>query len=250
MSRPLIYAANWKMYHPPAIAVAFAERFLELTAPREHRALWFFPPAVSLQAVSQAMAKRSDVSVGAQNVYWEEKGAYTGETSCAMVKGAGGRGALVGHSERRHVFGETDAETAKKVRALFAAGLQPLLCVGEKLEEREAGRTEHVVGRQLDAVLDGLPRDQAGALVIAYEPVWAIGTGKVAKAADASAVHAFIRTVLARHGVTARVPVLYGGSVNAGNALGLVAEAEIDGVLVGGASLDAEGWAEIVGMGG
>ncbi|HEX5819198.1 MAG TPA: triose-phosphate isomerase [Gemmatimonadales bacterium] len=250
MSRPLIYAANWKMYHPPAVAAAFAERFLELTAPREHRALWFFPPAVSLQTVSQAMARRADVSVGAQNVHWEEKGAFTGETSCAMVQGAGGRGALVGHSERRHVFGETDAETAKKVRALFAAGLQPLLCVGEKIDEREADRTEAVVARQLDAVLDGLPAEQAAALVIAYEPVWAIGTGKVAKPADASAVHAFIRTVFQRHGVTSRVPVLYGGSVNAGNALGLVAEAEIDGVLVGGASLDAEGWAEIVGMGG
>jgi len=250
MSRPLIYAANWKMYHPPAVAEAFAQRFLELTAPREQRSLWFFPPAVSLLSVARAMARRADVQVGAQNVHWEEKGAFTGETSCAMVQGAGGRGALVGHSERRHVFGETDVETAKKVRAVFAAGLQPMLCVGEKLEEREAGRTEAVVARQLDAVLDGLLPDQAAALVIAYEPVWAIGTGRVARPADASAVHAFIRTVVARHGVTTRVPVLYGGSVNAGNALGLVAEPEIDGVLVGGASLDAEGWAEIVGMGG
>ena len=250
MSRPLIYAANWKMYHPPAVAAAFARRFLELTAPREQRALWFFPPAVSLQTLSEAMARRPDVSVGAQNVHWEEKGAFTGETSCAMVRGAGGTGALVGHSERRHVFGETDAETAKKVRALLAAGLQPLLCVGEKLEEREADRTEAVVARQLGAVLDDLSVDQASALVIAYEPVWAIGTGKVARPTDASAVHAFIRTVIQRHGVTSRVPILYGGSVNAGNALGLVAEGEIDGVLVGGASLEAEGWAEIVGMGG
>ena len=249
MSRPLIYAANWKMYHPPAIAEAFAARFLELTAPREQRSLWFFPPAVSLQAVSRAMAKRADVQVGAQNVHWEEKGAFTGETSCAMVQGAGGRGALVGHSERRHLFGETDAETARKVRALFAAGLQPMLCVGEKLDERESDRTEAVVARQLDAVLDGLPAEQAAALVIAYEPVWAIGTGKVARPADAAAVHAFIRTVFQRHGVRTPVPVLYGGSVNAGNALGLVSEPEIDGVLVGGASLDAESWAEIVGMG-
>jgi triosephosphate isomerase len=250
MSRALVYAANWKMYHPPAIAEAFAARFLELTAPREHRSLWFFPPAVSMTTVAHAVARRADIRVGAQNVHWEEKGAFTGETSCAMVKGAGGSGALVGHSERRHVFGETDAETAKKVRALFSAGLQPMLCVGEKLEEREAGRTEAVVARQLDAVLDGLATEQAAALVIAYEPVWAIGTGKVAKPADASAVHAFIRTVFKRHGVTSRVPVLYGGSVNLGNVLGLVAEPEIDGVLVGGASLDAEGWAEIVGMGG
>lgn len=250
MSLPLIYAANWKMYHPPAIADAFAARFLELTAPREQRTLWFFPPAVSLQTVSRAMAKRADVQVGAQNVHWEEKGAFTGETSCAMVEGAGGRGALVGHSERRHVFGETDADTAKKVRALFAAGLQPMLCVGEKLDEREGGRTEAVVARQLDAVLDGLPDDLAAALVIAYEPVWAIGTGKVARPADAAAVHAFIRTVFRGRGVTTPVPVLYGGSVNAGNVLGLVSEPEIDGVLVGGASLDAEGWAEIVGMGG
>jgi triosephosphate isomerase len=250
MTRPLIYAANWKMYHPPAIAATFVARFRELTAPREGRTLWFFPPAVSLATVAEKFADRTDVKVGAQNVHWEEKGAFTGETSVAMVAGSGGQGALVGHSERRHVFGESDAETARKVRALLAGNQQPILCVGEKLEQRESGETEAVVGRQLRAVLDGMPAADAGRLVIAYEPVWAIGTGKVAKAADASEVHAYIRTVLAAHGVAGRVPVLYGGSVNVGNVLGLVAEAEVDGVLVGGASLDAEGWAEIVGLGG
>ncbi|HEX5633327.1 MAG TPA: triose-phosphate isomerase [Gemmatimonadales bacterium] len=250
MTRPLIYAANWKMYHPPGVAAAFVTRFRELTAPREGRTLWFFPPAVSLQTVAERFADREDVKVGAQNVHWEEKGAFTGETSVAMVAGSGGSGALVGHSERRHVFGESDEETARKVRALLAAGHQAILCVGEKLEQREAGQTEEVVGRQLMAVLDGLPAHEAARLVLAYEPVWAIGTGRVAKPADAALVHAYIRTAFAAHGVAGRVPVLYGGSVNAGNVLGLVAEEQVDGVLVGGASLDAEGWAEIVGMGG
>lgn len=250
MSRPLIYAANWKMYHPPSVAAAFAQRFGELTAPREGRTLWFFPPAVSLQTVAERFADRPDVRVGAQNVHWEEKGAFTGETSVAMVRGSGGHGALVGHSERRHVFGETDAETARKVRAILGAGLQPILCVGEKLEEREAGATEAVVERQLRAVLEGLPSDDVARMVVAYEPVWAIGTGRVARPSDAATVHAHVREVFAAFGAPGHVPVLYGGSVNAGNALGLVAEEQIDGVLVGGASLEAEGWAEIVGMGG
>jgi triosephosphate isomerase len=247
--RPLIFAANWKMHHPPAAATGFAAKFLELTAPEEHRALWFFPPAVSLDAVALALGGRADINIGAQNVYWEPKGAFTGEISAGMVQECGGRGALVGHSERRHVFGETDEETAKKVRALLGSALVPMLCVGERLEEREAGSTDAVVARQLDAVLAGLPVGDASKLVIAYEPVWAIGTGKVARSEDASVVHRFIRRKLAGYGITARIPVLYGGSVNAGNLTGLLAEAEIDGVLVGGASLDAAGWASIVNAG-
>jgi triosephosphate isomerase len=199
--------------------------------------------------VVERFAARDDVRVGVQHVHWEAKGAYTGETSVPMVQSCGAHGALVGHSERRHLFGETDADTARKVRALQAAKLQPILCVGETLAERESGATEAIVERQLQAVLDGLPAADAARLVVAYEPVWAIGTGRVARPADAAAVHAHVRTVFGRHGVSQRVPVLYGGSVNAGNALGLVAEAEIDGLLVGGASLDAEGWAEIVGLG-
>ncbi len=245
--RPLIFAANWKMHHAPAAATAFASRFLGLTTPVPGRTLWFFPPAVSLDALALALGGRADVCVGAQNIYWEPKGAFTGEVSAPMVAECGGRGALVGHSERRHVFGETDAATAKKVRALLDLQLTPMLCVGEKLEEREAGATDSVVGRQLDAVLDTLSPAEAATMLIAYEPVWAIGTGKVARPEDANAVHAFIRQKLVARGVSSRVPILYGGSVNAGNVAGLLAQAEVDGVLVGGASLEAEAWAGIAG---
>ena len=247
--RPLIFAANWKMHHAPAAATGFAARFLAATTAVPGRALWFFPPAVSLDALALAFGGREDISVGAQNVYWEPKGAFTGEISVSMVSECGGRGALVGHSERRHVFGETDEATARKARALIDQRLTAMVCVGEKLDEREAGQTEAVVGRQLDAVLSALSPSEVGSLLVAYEPVWAIGTGKVARPEDAAEVHGFIRTRLAARGALGRVPVLYGGSVNAGNVAGLLAQPEIDGVLVGGASLEAEAWAGIVSAG-
>lgn len=244
--RNLVFAANWKMHIAPPEARAFAERFLALTQPVEGRTLWFFPPAVSLLATAEALRGRPDIRVGAQDVHWEPKGAFTGATSVALAKGAGAAGALVGHSERRHVFGETDAETGKKVRAILAAGLTPMLCVGEKLAEREAGQTEAVVLRQLRAGLEGVAASDLASVLIAYEPVWAIGTGRNATPQDASTVHQAIRRELGRLGATARIPVLYGGSVNLGNVASLVAEAEIDGVLVGGASLEAEGWVRLV----
>lgn len=244
--RNLVYAANWKMNLAPSEARAFAERFLALSRPIEGRALWFFPSAVSLMATAEALGSRHDIRVGAQDVHWEPKGAFTGATSVALAKGAGARGALVGHSERRHVFGETDTETGKKVRAILAAGLTPMLCVGEKLTEREAGETENVVLRQLRAGLDGVPAADLGKLLIAYEPVWAIGTGRNATPQDASVVHQAVRRELARLGAAPGIPVLYGGSVNLGNVASLVAEPEIDGVLVGGASLEPEGWAKLV----
>jgi triosephosphate isomerase len=249
MTRRLVYAANWKMHHGPAAARDFARRFLELNAPAEGRELWFFPPAVSIAAAAEAFQERPDVRLGAQNVHFEAKGAFTGEISVAMAGEAGARGALVGHSERRHVFGETDEQTGRKVAALLAGGLTPFLCVGEKLEEREAGRTEEVVLRQLEAGLAGVTAEQLSRLVVAYEPVWAIGTGRNATPADAAAVHRVIRRELEIRGGRGRIPILYGGSVNAGNALALLAEEELDGVLVGGASLDPEGWAGIVGFG-
>ncbi len=184
--------------------------------------------------------------VGAQNVHWEDKGAFTGEVSAGMILEAGATAALVGHSERRHVFGETDAETGRKVRALLAGGLTPMLCVGEKIEEREAGATLSVVGRQL-GVLEGLETPALGKVVIAYEPVWAIGTGKTATPADAVEVHAFIRDWMGREGVQPEhARILYGGSVKPDNIADLVAEAEIDGVLVGGASLDPATWSAMV----
>jgi triosephosphate isomerase len=247
--RPLIYAANWKMNHGPAAATAFAERFLDLTEPAPDRGLWFFPPAVSLAAVGAAVRSRPDIKVGAQNVHWEPKGAFTGEVSIPMVQEAGATLVLVGHSERRHLFGETDEQVARKTAAVLKAGLTPLACVGETLAEREGGRTEHVIIRQLEPLLDKVPAQEWARVVLAYEPVWAIGTGKNATPDDAAQVHELIRFTVGRRGVPGRVPILYGGSVNAGNVLALLARPELDGVLVGGASLDADGWAELVGLG-
>jgi len=245
--RPLVYAANWKMHLPPAEARAFAERFLALTTPVSGRSLWFFPPAVSLEGTATAFRSRPDIRVGAQDVHWEPKGAFTGAISVPLAAGAGAAGALVGHSERRHVFGETDAETGRKVQALLGAGLTAMLCVGEKLDQREAGETEAVCLRQLRAGLEGVNGGAWERVIIAYEPVWAIGTGRNATPEDAAQVHRAIRAELARLGAPGRRPVLYGGSVNGGNAAALTAQPEIDGVLVGGASLDVEGWAGIVG---
>ncbi|MGH7627818.1 MAG: triose-phosphate isomerase [Gemmatimonadales bacterium] len=250
MPRALIYAANWKMHHGPGAAREFAARFLDVTEPRDGRELWFFPTAVAIAPLADAFRRRLDIRVGAQNVHWEPKGAYTGELSVSLAAEAGATHVLVGHSERRHLFGETDDQSAKKTVAVLAAGLQPLVCVGETLAEREAGRTEAAVRRQLDPVLDvAAPADRAR-LLIAYEPVWAIGTGRNATPADAARVHQFIRSRADARGWPGRLRVLYGGSVNAGNALAIVAEPEVDGVLVGGASLTADGWAEIVGLGG
>ncbi len=156
--RPLIFAANWKMHLAPDDARAYATHFLAAASVVPERSLWFFPPSVSLEATARAFAGRDDIQVGAQDVHWEPKGAFTGATSVPLAKGAGACGALVGHSERRHVFGETDAETGRKVQAVLAAGLTVMLCVGEKLAEREARMTEEVCLRQLDAGLAGVSR--------------------------------------------------------------------------------------------
>jgi triosephosphate isomerase len=250
MPRPLVFAANWKMHHGPRATREFATRFLELTAPAQGRELWFFPPAVSIAAAAEAFRNRADIRVGAQNVHWESKGAFTGEVSLPLVTEAGAAITLVGHSERRHLFGETEEQAANKVKSALAAGVTPLLCVGETLAQREAGQTEDAVRRQLEPVCAAVAATDRARVLIAYEPVWAIGTGRNATPADAAAVHRYIRRYLAEHGWESRTRVLYGGSVNAANVLSLLAEQEVDGVLVGGASLTADGWAEIVGMGG
>ena len=247
--RTLIFAANWKMHIAPGEARAFAQRFLSGNDSTPGRTLWFFPPAVSLEATADVFGARSDILVGAQDVHWEPKGAFTGATSVPLARGAGAKGALVGHSERRHVFGETDEETGRKVKALLAADMTAMLCVGEKLSQREAGETEAVCIRQLRAGLADLAGKDWARVVIAYEPVWAIGTGRNATPGDAAQVHSAIRQELARLGAPGRCPVLYGGSVNQGNVTSLLAESEIDGVLVGGASLDPEGWGRIVSAG-
>lgn len=240
-----IFAANWKMHLGPHGARTFLEQFLEAHEPRKDREVWFYPSAVAVEAVAEALGGLPGTAVGVQHVRWEPNGAFTGELAIDMARDAGATTALVGHSERRHVFGETDEETGRKVRALLAASMTPMLCVGEKIEEREAGETLRVVGRQL-AALEGLDAGGLAAVIVAYEPVWAIGTGRTATPADAAEVHRFIRGWLAERGVEpGAARVLYGGSVKPSNIRELIAESEIDGVLVGGASLDPESWLEI-----
>lgn len=247
MQRP-VFAANWKMHHGPSDTRAFLRTFLAHFARRPDRRVILFPSAISLTTAVDSLRERQDIQVGVQNIHWEDKGAFTGELSAPMARDAGAHVALVGHSERRHVFGETDEETGKKVAAAVRAGLTPMLCVGEKLEQRERGETEHVVLRQLRAGFALIEPHSIATSLIAYEPVWAIGTGKTATPADASAIHQVIRQELtAMLGEKAKgVPICYGGSVNRGNAADLLAAGEVGGLLVGGASLDAEGWTSIV----
>ena len=243
--RALLFAANWKMHLGPDDARAYFQTFRARYDRHDGRNVWFFPPAVSVEAAAQAVRDRADLWVGAQDVHWEPKGAWTGAVSAPLAAQAGAKAALVGHSERRHLFGETDEDTRKKVAAVFAADLVPILCVGETLAEREVGQTLAVVTRQLAGALGGLDGGTLDRLTIAYEPVWAIGTGRNATPQDASAVHREIRAWLTSRGA-ARARVLYGGSVNLKNIADLLAERELDGVLVGGASLDPEAWAQLV----
>lgn len=246
--KSLVFAANWKMNQAPADATAFLRTFVGQYARQQDRRVLFFPPAVSLHVVVAAIKERADLEAGVQNIHWEDKGAFTGETSGTLARSAGARHALIGHSERRHVFGETDEETGKKVVAAIRAGLTPTICVGETLVQREAGETLAVVRRQLRAAVAGVEAASVASSIVAYEPVWAIGTGKNATPADASAVHvalrAELREIAGERG--AAVPILYGGSVNRSNVDALLAADEVGGVLVGGASLDAEQWLAIV----
>ena len=223
------------------------DAFLASYSPRTDRTIIIFPPAVALVTVASAAANRDDVLAGVQNIHWAEKGAFTGEISASMAKDAGARVVLIGHSERRHVFGETDAQCAKKCVAASRAKLAFVLCVGETIAEREAGETERVVTRQLREGLSQTANLISADLLIAYEPVWAIGTGLTASAGDASAVHTVLRSELCLMIGTRsdEIPILYGGSANAENAAGLLAAPEIDGLLVGGASLEAPSWLTI-----
>jgi triosephosphate isomerase (TIM) len=246
MKRPIL-AANWKMNNGPTAAKAFMEAFLAAYQPRSDRSVVFFPPAVALSTVSSAIAGRSDVVAGIQNIHWAEKGAFTGETSAVMAKDAGARIVLVGHSERRHVFGETDAQCAKKCLAAAKAGLTFMLCVGETIAQREARETEKIVTHQLREGLSQIPNLISADFLLAYEPVWAIGTGLTASAGDASAIHTVLRSELKEMIGTRsdEIPILYGGSVNAENAAGLLSAPEVDGLLVGGASVEAASWLAI-----
>jgi triosephosphate isomerase len=206
------------------------------------------PPFTAIHAAAQA-ARGSNIEVSAQDLHWEKQGAFTGEISATMIKEAGATYVIVGHSERRQLFGETDAIVNRKVQSAIAQGLTPIMCIGETLDERERGETLAVLDRQIKGGLDGVTADQVAALVIAYEPVWAIGTGRNATAAQAGEAHAHIRMRLRQWfgGDTAdKCRVIYGGSVKPDNIRELIAEPDVDGALVGGASLDVKGFAEIV----
>lgn len=236
------------MYKTVAEAVNFVAAFKEKTAGIAGVEMVLCPPFTALAAVAGELAG-TGIALGAQNCYWEKEGAYTGEIAPGMLKEAGCKYVILGHSERRQYFGETDETVNRRVRAALEHGLVPIVCVGELLEEREAGRTEEVVERQLTGALAGLSADRVDGLVVAYEPVWAIGTGRTASAEDAQAVNAFIRGILRREfgaGTAERVRIQYGGSVKPGNAAELMAQPDIDGALVGGASLDPESFAGIV----
>lgn len=246
-----VIAGNWKMHMGPAEVAAFFENF-DLDGVSSAHEFIVFPPTVSLALAARDPARDPRVQLGVQNLYWEDRGAFTGEVSAPLAREAGATFALIGHSERRHVFGESDADTAKKVEATTRAGLVPVLCVGETLEERRAGRVDEVILRQLDAALPHL--GVAGSrYLVAYEPVWAIGTGETATPADASAAHATLRRRLEEsRGIAeaAGVPLLYGGSVKPSNAKDLLSAPEVDGVLVGGASLEADSFLGIARAGG
>jgi triosephosphate isomerase len=245
-TRPVM-AGNWKMNHGPTAAADFVRAFLSLHAARLDCTVLLFPPALSLAAVRSGLSDRDDVRVGVQNISAEEKGAFTGENSAVIAADAGAAYVLVGHSERRHVFGETDADVARKCAKAIEHGLVPVLCVGEKIEQRERGETEQVVLHQLRAGLSAMSHDQILGAIVAYEPVWAIGTGRTATPDDAAEVHRVIRAALVEMvgNGAAEIPILYGGSVTAANASALLGADQVDGVLVGGASLDPAGWASI-----
>ncbi len=249
MSDPRIpvFAANWKMYKGPSEAEAFLRDFGARHPPREDATVVIFPPAISIAALAAAGLDRPDIEFGVQDVHPEIDGAHTSAISASMVAQTGATWGLAGHSERRREFGDTDARVAAKLGRLLDAGLRPVLCVGETLEEREAGRLETVLQTQIREAVGQLDAERRGRLVYAYEPVWAIGTGLTASPADAAEAHGIVREqVAAASGAeSARPIILYGGSVKPGNIDEILAAAGVDGVLVGGASLDPESWAAI-----
>ncbi len=241
-------AGNWKMYKTPAETTAFFERFRPLVETTENREIVICPTFTNLTAAVEA-AKGTRIGIGAQNIAWAKEGAFTGEVSGPMIVCTGATYTIIGHSERRQYFGETDATVLKRTQAALEFGLKPIVCVGEKLEEREAGKTEAVLVSQFQNGIAGLTPEQFAKIIIAYEPVWAIGTGKTATPEIAEDAHRVIRTqVEAKFGKAAAdaVRILYGGSVKPDNVKSLMAQADIDGALVGGASLDPTGFASIV----
>jgi len=247
MRRPLI-AGNWKMHTTAQEARQLASAVVQASVKVSDRDVMIAPPYTAL-AVAGSVISDTDVMLGAQNVHWEEKGAFTGEISAAMLKEVGCVMAIVGHSERRHVFGETDLMINRRVTGALRSRLIPVLCIGETLEQREAGQTLQVLEDQIRQGLAGVEVTDGGNLVIAYEPVWAIGTGKTATEVQAQEAHSFIRNLLAdiyEKNIAAGVRILYGGSVKPDNIDILMQQDDIDGALVGGAALKAESFERII----
>jgi triosephosphate isomerase len=247
--RKKIIAANWKMNQTVADAASYLDSFLLEVADEKRIDIVIIPPFTALSYVSERLSKVQHVKSGAQNMHWEKNGAFTGEISAAMIRELFARYVILGHSERRTLFGETDAIVNKKTKAAIASTLTPIVCVGETLSERDGGKVEEVLQTQLKGSLDGIPPKDLADVVLAYEPVWAIGTGRTATPAQAQEAHAHIRKVLAEISDTAtaeKVRIQYGGSVKPGNTGELMKQPDIDGALVGGASLVARDFAEIV----
>jgi triosephosphate isomerase (TIM) len=248
MARKKLIAANWKMYKKPDQTREFFREFLPQVAGHERDEIVVCPPYIDLKAAVEAI-QGSQVAIGAQNVHWKEEGAFTGEISSGMLKFLGVLHAIVGHSERRQYFGETDDTVNLRLKAALEGGLTPICCVGEVLEEREAGLTEDVLRRQCVRAFHAISVKKAAKMVIAYEPVWAIGTGKTATPELAAQAHGVIRDEVSQvfgEEFAANLRILYGGSVKPENASALMAQEEIDGALVGGASLDPKSFAAIV----
>ena len=247
MRRPIM-AGNWKMYKTPSETVTFFEKFRPLVADVTRLEIVICPPFVNIPAAAES-CRDTRIQIGAQNLYWAAEGAFTGEVSAGMLVSAGCQWVIVAHSERRQFFHETEQTALKKVRAALEAGLTPIYCVGEQLHERESDQTHEVLGRQLQGCLGQLTPGEFGRVVVAYEPCWAIGTGKVATPEIAADTHFFIRRqIREQFGAEAAdaCRILYGGSVKPDNVQGLMAQDEIDGALVGGASLDPASFAAIV----
>jgi triosephosphate isomerase (TIM) len=248
MPRKKLITANWKMYKNPAETKEFFREFLSLISGHDRDEIAVCPPFVDLQSAVE-LVKGSQLAIGAQNVYWKDEGAFTGEISPSMLVAVGCTHVIIGHSERRQYFGETDDTVNLKLKAALEHGLTPITCVGEVLEEREAGLTEDVLRRQCLRAFHSISANKAAKLVVAYEPVWAIGTGKTATPQMASDAHVLIRGEAAKafgQEFADKLRILYGGSVKPENAKALMSEEEIDGALVGGASLDPKSFAAVV----
>jgi triosephosphate isomerase (TIM) len=246
--RKSLIAGNWKMYKTPKESVEFVRSLIENIKNYEDRDALVCPPFTSLSAVSEILSKDKSIRLGAQNVHFEDDGAFTGEISTKMLADTGVEYVICGHSERRNIFGENNETVNKKVKKTADAGMKPILCIGEKIEERERGKTFDVINAQLRESLEGFERSEL--LVIAYEPVWAIGTGKTATPEQAEEVHRYIRGLLEKFfnkNISEEIKILYGGSVKPENIDHIMKQEDIDGVLVGGASLKVDSFCRIVG---